>query len=237
MSRTGEETLTAAPPRAYAGIRVSPDGTRVVAAIFDEENTDVWIWRREQGPLTRFTFDESPDAFSLWTPDSTRVVFYSARDGGGLFWKAADGTGEVERLLESTNDPRPSGWSSDGLLIFDQVPGDIGVLTIEGDRTVEMLLETEFIEQVPALSPDGRWLAYQSDESGQSEIYVRIASPPRLAKAAWTSELCRQARSLTSGDPCRRSASRYVASSYGVRSCQQRKRIRIHLKASERRAA
>ncbi len=79
--------------------------------------------------------------------------------------------------MESTNDPRPSGWSSDGRVIFDWQIGptsrDIGVLTVESDRAVEMLLETEFVEQTPALSPDGRWLAYQSDESGQSEIYVQ----------------------------------------------------------------
>ena len=100
-------------------------------------------------------------------------MFFSGRDGGGLFWKAADGTGEVEPLLESSNGPRPWGWSADGRLLFGEATGDIGVLTVEGDRTVEMLLETEFQEVVPALSPDGRWLAYQSDESGQPQIYVQ----------------------------------------------------------------
>ena len=171
VTRTGEDTPMAAPFRNYGDPRVSPDGTRVAVAVLGD-NTDVWIWHLDDGPLTRLTFDEGLDAFPLWTPDSSRVVFTSTRDGGGLFWRAADGTGAVERLLESANNPWPWGWSTDGRLVFDQ-QGDIGVLTVEGDRTVEMLLETEFGEEVPALSPDGRWIAYQSNESGRSEIYVQ----------------------------------------------------------------
>ena len=173
VARTGEGTPTAAPARGYSDIRVSPDGTRIAVDIVDGDNIDVWIWHLDDGPLTRLTFDEAVDRYPLWTPDSQRVVFFSGRDGGGLFWKAADNTGEVEQLLESTDRPRPWGWSADGRLVFDQQPGDIGVLTVEGDRTVEMLLETEFSELVPALSPDGRWIAYQSNESGQTEIFVK----------------------------------------------------------------
>ena len=171
VTRTGEDTPMAAPVRNYGDPRVSPDGTRVAVAVL-ADNIDVWIWHLDDGPLTRLTFDEGLDAFPLWTPDSSRVVFRSTRDGRGLFWRAADGTGAVERLLESANDPLPWGWSTDGRLVFQEL-GDIGVLTVEGDRTVEMLLETEFEEEVPALSPDGRWIAYQSNESGRSEIYVQ----------------------------------------------------------------
>ena len=173
VSRTGEEAPTLAPLRNYADVRVSPDGSRLAVEIRGDGNTDVWIWHLEQGPLTRLTFDEAVDDVPLWTPDSSRVVFRSSRDGGGLFWKAADGSGEVERLWESADQPRPFGWSSEGRIVFDQEPGDIGVLTHDGDSTVEMLLETEFREIVFALSPDGRWIAYQSDESGAVEIYVR----------------------------------------------------------------
>ena len=174
VTRTGDATPTAAPPRNYGDVRVSPDGTRVAATVFDPDNTDVWIWRLDEGPLTRLTFDDAFDGFPLWTPDSARVVFSSGRDGGGLFWKAADGTGEVERLLESTARPVPWGWDTDGRVILDTTPGDIGVQAVEGDRTVEMLLETQFEEESPALSPDGRWLAYQSNELG---IYLIQVTP------------------------------------------------------------
>ena len=138
--------------------------------ITDRDNTDVWIWDLAREALTQLTFDEGVDDFPLWTPDSARVVFGSTREGGGLFWKAADGTGQVERLKEGA--ARPYAWSADGRLIFEQAQ-DIGVLTMEGERTVEMLLDTEAPEFGPALSPDGRWLAYQSDETGRSQIYVR----------------------------------------------------------------
>ena len=171
MRATGEVTPTAAPPRNYGDMRISPDGTRIAVEVFDPESAvDVWIWHLDDGPLARLTFDDAGDSAPLWTPDGERVVFSSDRDGGGLFWKAADGTGEVERLLESRNQPRPWGWSTDGRLVFDQLPGDIGVVTVEGDRTVEMLFETEFREREPAVSPDGRWIAYRSDETGSGQI-------------------------------------------------------------------
>ena len=106
---------------------------------------------------------------ALWTPDSARVVFQSSRDGGGVFWKAADGTGQVARLKDGL--ARPYAWAADGRLIFEEAQ-DIAVLTMEGERTVEMLLDAEYGEHDPALSPDGRWLAFLSFESG-GHIHVR----------------------------------------------------------------
>ncbi len=186
----GDETLTPAPRQAYGRIRVSPDGTRLAVGIGDRSQRDIWIWRLDQGPLTRLTFDEEMDLDPLWTPDSTRVVFYSSRDGGGLFWRAADGTGEVERLLEDAEPVVPATWTADGRLLFTRVHGDIGVpnidigvLNVEGDRTVEMLLDGEFAELMPALSADGRWLAYTSIESGAAEVYVRPF--PNLDDGRW----------------------------------------------------
>ena len=149
---------------------------RVAVAIDDGDNTDLWIWDLARETLTELTFDEAIDEYPLWTPDSARVVFRSERDGGGLFWKAADGTGQVEQLLENRNIPRPHAWVTDGRLIFDQREGvraGIGVLTMEGERTVEWLIDSESFETQPALSPDGRWLAYISDETDTFLIYVK----------------------------------------------------------------
>ena len=184
VGRDGDEERLPAPPRAYDRPRVSPDGTRVVVDFADGDNTDVWIWDLARETLTQLTFDEGVDDFPLWTPDSARVVFQSSREGGGLFWKAADGTGQVERLKDGA--ARPYAWAADGRLIFEQA-GDIGVLTIEGERTVEMLLDAEFIEAEPALSPDGRWLAYRSNETGTPLIYVQPF--PNIDDGLWNVSL------------------------------------------------
>ena len=170
VDRNGNEEGSPAPPRAYDRPRVSPDGTRIAVDIVDGDNTDVWIWDLERETLTQLTFDEGVDDFPLWTTDGARVVFRSSRDDGGLFRKAADGTGQVERLKDGQ--ARPQAWTTDGRLIFDEAV-DIGVLTVEGERTVEMLLDTALTEDEPALSPDGRWLAYLSTETGDPLIYVR----------------------------------------------------------------
>jgi len=188
LTSAGDILAMPTPERPYENLRVSPDGSRAAVSILDDGNQDIWVWRIDQGPLTRLTFAETNDTFPLWTPDSKRVVFTSARDGGGgLFAKAADGTGEVERLLQHDGTTRAFGWSPDGALLFDRlVPSlantigrdflqrwNVGVLSGGDDRVVTMLLETDFRERYPALSPDGRWMAYTSDESGRDEIYVR----------------------------------------------------------------
>ena len=154
--------------------------------------------------MTRLTFDEATDDSPVWTPDGTRVVFSSGN--GGLFWKAADGTGEVEPLLEQSPRPRPFGWSTDGRLLFD-VPGnngrDIGVLTVEGEHTAELLLDGDFSEGRPALSPDSQWLAYQSNESGRNEIYVRPF--PDIDSGRW--QVSNDSGSLHCGRPTDRHSS------------------------------
>ena len=162
---------------------MSPDGTRVAVDIGDGSQRDIWILRLDQGQLTRLTFDEGMDRNPVWTPDSARVVFYSSRDGGGLFWRAADGTGDVEQLLEDAEPVAPVTWTTDGRLLFTRTPSlssmAIGVLDVEGDRPAEMILDGVF----PALSPNGRWLAYTSMESDAPAIYVQPF--PNLDDGKW----------------------------------------------------
>ena len=170
VDRDGDEEPIPAPPRAYEHPRVSPDDTQIAVDITEGDNTDVWIWDLARETLTQLTFHEAVDDYPLWTPDGEHVVFQSTREGGGVFWKAADGTGQVERLKDGA--ARPQAWATDGRLIIDQGQ-DVGVLTMDGERTVEMVLDAEYPEMGPALSPDGRWLAYHSDETARSLVYVR----------------------------------------------------------------
>ena len=202
VGRDGDEEDVLAPRGAYEHPRLSPDGTRVAVEI-GGDNIDIWIWDLARETPTQLTFEEGVDDYPLWTPDGTRVVFGSTRDEGGLYWKAADGTGRVERLKDGR--ARPYAWAADGRLIFDQVgqgggARDIGVLTMEGERSVEMLFDAEFSEREPALSPDGRWLAYASSETGPFLIYVRPF--PNIDDGLWNVSLDLGVNPVWSPDGC-----------------------------------
>ncbi|HSG86528.1 MAG TPA: hypothetical protein VLA23_09325, partial [Candidatus Limnocylindrales bacterium] len=182
VDREGVETSITDRPRAYTYARVSPDGTRLALDIRDEEN-DIWIYDLGLGTLERLTFDPGADQYVLWTPDGGSVVFSSPRGGAGrhLFRSKADGTGAAERLTteESGGELRfPNAVSPDGtrLVYRAGVPergDDLFVVSLDQDGATETLLGTEFVERNAELSPDGRWMAYQSDASGRFEIYVR----------------------------------------------------------------
>ena len=174
VDRQGREEPLPAPPRTYRYPRLSPDGTKVALDIQDQEN-DIWVWDVPRVTLTRLTFDPGLDRTPVWTPDGQRIAFSSQQDGPpNLFWQAADGTGSVERLLESTNSQFPTSFSPDGArLVFGDTPNDIAVLALEDERQMTSLVQTTFSERSGEISPDGRWLAYESNESGQREIYVR----------------------------------------------------------------
>ncbi len=104
VDRDGNEEVVAAEPRSYASVQLSPDGRRVVTSINDPENRDLVVYDLVRNASTRLTFDPGPDRDPIWTPDGERIVFASARDGSSnLFVKAADDTGEVERLTTSAN--------------------------------------------------------------------------------------------------------------------------------------
>jgi len=141
--------------------------------------TDIWIWNVVRENMTRLTFNES-GAFPLWSPDGQRIAFLSGSgDKAGVYWKAADGTGKDE-LLGSEPDRTilPFSWSSDGntLVTSDLVGGsnfDIGSLSMEGDHEWKPLLQEEYIESDPQISPDGCWIAYTSSESEEPEVYLR----------------------------------------------------------------
>jgi Tol biopolymer transport system component len=158
--------------------RLAPDGTRVALYAQDQEQ-DIWLWDLVRSTLTRLTFEPTLDIHHAWTPDGRRLIFSSERAGArNLYWQAADGTGAVERLTESPSQQNASAVTPDGtrLMFFQSTPtggNDILQVQLEADRRVTPLIQTSFAEQNAAVSPDGRWLLYEANDSGQFEVYVR----------------------------------------------------------------
>ena len=174
VDREGREEPIVAPPRNYLHPRVSPDGTRVVVDLRD----DIWVWDFVGETLSRLTFD-GQDQNGLWTPDGQAVLFASNREGSsGIYRKAADGTGATERLAESESRLDPNAVTPDGrglvagAAVADREM-DLILVSLDGDPTVETMVGTEFTERNAALSPDGVWMAFESNVSGQYEVYVR----------------------------------------------------------------
>jgi serine/threonine-protein kinase len=175
----GASPLPGLPPDAYRNVRVSPDGGRLALAT----RADVWTYEFARATLSRLTTDPAPDTQPLWTPDSQRIVFVSTRAGYyELFWRPADGTGRDERLLTRASDLldlKTNDWSADGRqLLFSEVSlaspvqCTIGQFPFERPTDVTVLVKSEFCNDFAAVSPDGHWMAYESNVSGQYEIYV-----------------------------------------------------------------
>ena len=178
VDRASHEEPLLAPVHAYTYPRISPDGRRVAIDIRDQER-DIWIWDLARRTLTRRTFDPAEDTYPLWSPDSRRLIFMSSRSGvSNLFSQLADGTGVVEQLTDSVNVQYPFVVTADGtqMVIGEATPKmgrDIMLMSLRPPRLARPLIQTTVNERNAELAPDGRWLAYESDESGRTEVYVR----------------------------------------------------------------
>jgi serine/threonine-protein kinase len=178
VDRTGQEEPIGAPPMAFIYPRLSPDGTRVALDVEGPPSRDIWIWDLRRKALERFTLDPAGNPLVVWSNDGRRLVFGSERYGvSNLFEQAADGDGEPRRLLESERVQMPVSFAPDGRLLFSaDVAGrgrDVLALSMDGTGVVEPVIHSAGNDLWAEVSPDGRWIAYDSDESGQFEVYVR----------------------------------------------------------------
>jgi serine/threonine-protein kinase len=181
VDRRGQAVPLPVPPGSYDTPRVSPDGSRAVTAILDRQtgNSQIWTFDLARPLLTRFTFTTSSCWFPCWTPDGRRVTFSLATGRApDLSWKSGDGTGAEERLATMDYAQFPTSWSRDGrtLLFTDEHPEtkyDIWFLPVADEGEPQPWLKSHFVETAAVFSPNGRWIAYQSDETGRFEIYVK----------------------------------------------------------------
>jgi Tol biopolymer transport system component len=179
VDRSGRSTTLLEEHGTYASPRLSPDGRRLSLTVLKNRNWDIWVYDLDRSVATRLTFDDVAETEQVWSPDG-RDLAYAAEEANNvhtLYRKRADGSGAPTALISSKDGMWPQSWSADGRAIA--VTGalnnnDIGIVTLTGDTgEIKWILNSRFSEQDPAFSPDGRWLAYSSNESGQVEVYIR----------------------------------------------------------------
>jgi serine/threonine protein kinase len=179
FDRQGKVLRTAVEQGDYDTLAMSPDGTRAVVGGYDEAAR---LLNVSQGTSTQFTFGVR-GVSGVWSPDGSRIVFASATDGpSDIYQKLASGEKVEELLLASKEDKTPTSWSHDGRFLLytvlaEETKGDLWVFPFESGRKPTPFLRTESNEHDGQFSPDGRLVAYTSDESGRDEIYVRAFSP------------------------------------------------------------
>lgn len=188
MDRTGKRLGAVGQPGAVATAALSPDEKRISFVINKQggDASDLWLHDVARGVPSRFTFRPGLSRDGVWSPDGSRIVF--SADNRSLYQKPASGAGKEELLLQAGISPVPLDWSRDGkFLVYQtlqsggQAGADPWLLPMEGDHKPVPYLQTPFNEVAGQFSPDGRWMAYASNESGQPQVYVQ-AIPARGAK-------------------------------------------------------
>jgi len=191
MDRTGKQVGTVGEPGDYFNIALSPDEKRVAVTLLTgtPENRDVWLIDLVRSVSSRLTSDPANDVLPTWSPDGSKITFGSTRQPFGIYVRDASGSGEDELLLKGDEGTNPLDWSRDGRFILyftylTQLPGlgfSLGVLPTTGDKKPYPLLQSKFSNDHGAFSPDARWVAYTSNESGRDDVYVQPI-PPTGAK-------------------------------------------------------
>ena len=190
VDRTGTATPFAAPPRRYVAPRLAPDDRKLLVGV-EGPIADLWLYDISSGVLSQTTFDASA-SYPLWTLDGQRATFSSNKSGvPNLAWTDALRQGPTERLAVSDNLRIPGSWSPDGptLAFVEQTPAtgrDIWLLRLGGDRAARPFVGSPADESAPRFSPDGRSLAYVSNETGRTQVYVRSLTDPARTRPVST---------------------------------------------------
>jgi serine/threonine-protein kinase len=190
VDRTGHEEIIAAPPRAYTNPRISPDGRQIAVDVRDQQS-DIWIWDIQRQTLQRLTTDPADDQFATWMPDGHHVVYASGPGpiGFALYRQASDGSGARELLSTSAAAQVPEAVTPDGTRIVVRTTNaalagaELQTLTLGAKALMAPLIRTSFLTHAATVSPDGRWLAFESDESGKPEVWVRPF--PKIDAGRW----------------------------------------------------
>lgn len=160
--------------RGFEDPRLSPDGQRLSVSIKEQGKLHIWIYEMARASFVKLSFGPDEDQAAIWTPDGKRLTFRRGLESNSnLFWQPADGSGPEERLTTSPFSQRASSWSPDGKMLVYRERRDLWLLDLVGEPKQRPFLETPFGEPFGVVSPDGRFLAYISNESGTWEIYVR----------------------------------------------------------------
>ncbi len=181
VDMAGREEALALEPERYAHPRFSPDGGRI-ALVMQGDESDIYVFEVARGTLSRLTF-QGNNLYPVWSPDGRYIMFGSNREGTqghDIFRKLADGSGPPELVLQAEYHEFAQSWTDDGHILYRiRAPGgfDLGVYRVSDSTTTPYLAE-EWSEYTGAVSPDGRWVAYVSDETEASEVYVRAFPEP-----------------------------------------------------------
>jgi Tol biopolymer transport system component len=181
VDRTGKELEAVGQSGNYHDIAISPDGGKIAYSVVDPraDNLDVWIYDLRRNVPIRLTFDPAPDGRPIWSPDGKEVYFTSTRGGQffSLYRRDADGSGDAAKVYSpDSSHVAPDDFTPDGTrILFDGIHNgwDIGILNLTDSNHVDMLVNSSSFEAMASVSPNGKYVAYVSGESGRREVYVR----------------------------------------------------------------
>jgi serine/threonine protein kinase/Tol biopolymer transport system component len=183
FDRTGRSSGMVGDPGIYFDLNIAPDGHAV--AVNRGDPADIWVYEFSRGTATRVTSDDANQSLPIWSPDSQRIIFSSAApDGRGTLFEAMADRSDSPRLIFTGDVAEATDWSRDGRFVLIKVgdlrtkPGDIWVLPLADPAQAVPIVATTFGEYHGRFSPDTRWIAYVSNESGRDEVYVTAFQPP-----------------------------------------------------------